>query len=985
MGKITETRKRYKETLAEITKSEEHWLSFLDSSSWNFKYDFADQVLIYTQRPDARACATMEVWNKKVKRWVNKNADFIFIFSKNENSQFPFELVFDVSDTHNARNTEYKLWSIKPEYEQEIVETLESNFGAETEEKTLTKAIISNAYNMVVDNIQDYMSSIQKYRIGSSLENLSDEEIFNVLVPTVWASVSYMMMTRCGIDARKEIDIQEFSYIKNFNSDKIFNILGTATSEIAEMGLREIARTVTNLQKEEKNRNHTFVKNQKQEYSNNKEIDEGGIKNGENRIHQNRRLQYTKSSNGNGENTRWQIRKDETTLSKETQESRIYDIIDGQEVERTLNTYTENSNTNVRTDSGEISETRGNNREVESRKSNEMDRTNEQLQDDSRRTDNDGLNLQLEQQIKEIENSNNILTEEQQIQNIAEVENTSVFSFSQEIIDSVLKEGSHIENGKFRIYEYLTRGLPEKDNVEFLKQEYGTGGRSADDNGVSEDHSAKGIKLSTGYKEDSPTLLLNWKQVAKRISELISQDRYFNELEKDEYYDWLDSNGIKTINPLEKQVKDEDYQVAERLHSYIKDYDIVSYNANFPIENTDEDNIELLKADINDESNIRDYIDFLKNSYADLDYDDENAVEARALLVELEKRLPYYEFHIGDIVYIGTDEFEIRLINDERVFVIDTKFPILQKEYTRQDFDKKVKENPANDKLRTGKRIQDIALKEEKDTEIIIETTTNEPETLENRFYKFLNEYDIYDVDEVPFTEVKETLEDKQKILDTVDYFYEILNSENEKDEFTTELKEWITELLNLYKEKDEQDKSKENIEIPKEEKLKVNIKPKRRNKIEYFDLHPEVPINERNNYTINNNDLGIGTAKEKYRRNIEAIKILKQCQQENRYATKEEQEILSQYVGWGGLQESFDPNNDSWSNEYKELKALLTEKEYEVARQSTLTAFYTPPIVIKSIYKALENMGLERGNILEPSCRHWKLYGNVTTNIKSM
>ena len=209
MGKIVETRKRYKETLDEITKSEENWLSFLDTSSWNFKYDFADQVLIYTQRPDAKAVATMEVWNKKVKRWVNKDANFIFVFSKDENSQFPFNLVFDVSDTHNSRGTEYKLWNIKPEYEKEVVEMLESNFGAETKEKTLKQAITVNSYNMVVDNIEDYMTSIQKYKTGSSLENLSDSEIYSILVPTVWASVSYMMMTRCGIDTKNEIDIQD--------------------------------------------------------------------------------------------------------------------------------------------------------------------------------------------------------------------------------------------------------------------------------------------------------------------------------------------------------------------------------------------------------------------------------------------------------------------------------------------------------------------------------------------------------------------------------------------------------------------------------------------------------------------------------------------------------------------------------------------------------------------------------------------------------
>ena len=156
------------------------------------------------------------------------------------------------------------------------------------------------------------------------------------------------------------------------------------------------------------------------------------------------------------------------------------------------------------------------------------------------------------------------------------------------------------------------------------------------------------------------------------------------------------------------------------------------------------------------------------------------------------------------------------------------------------------------------------------------------------------------------------------------------------------------------------------------EEKIIPQIKRKRKNKIEYFDLHPEIPLEQRNNYRITDNQLGEGTLKEKYSRNIEAIKTLKKCENENRYATIDEQEIMSKYVGWGGLPEAFDKNNSSWTKEYEELKSLLTEKEYEEARKTTLTAFYTPPIVIKAMYKALENMGLEKGNILEPSCRSW-------------
>ena len=218
MGKITETRKLYKETLKELTKTEENWLSFLDSSSWNFKYDFADQILIYAQRPEATACADIETWNNKVKRWINKNANGIFIFDNNENSQYPFKLVFDVSDTHNYKGTPYKLWSVEEKYQMDIIESLDATFGAESENLDLSTSITLNAYNMVTDNIQDYMSSIKKYIKGTKFEEYSDRDIYNIFVPCVWGSVSYMMMTRCGLNAKEQVDLQEFLYIKYFLS-----------------------------------------------------------------------------------------------------------------------------------------------------------------------------------------------------------------------------------------------------------------------------------------------------------------------------------------------------------------------------------------------------------------------------------------------------------------------------------------------------------------------------------------------------------------------------------------------------------------------------------------------------------------------------------------------------------------------------------------------------------------------------------------------
>lgn len=966
MGKITETRQLYKEVINDITKSEEKWMSFLDSCAWNFKYDFDDKVLIYAQRPEAKACAEMEIWNKKVKRWVNKNAEGIFVLSKDENSPYPFKLVFDVSDTHNYQGTPYKLWEVKPEYEQEVIETLNVTFGGESKDNILSKAIFENSYNMVVDNIQDYMVEIQKYKSNSMLENMLDKEIESILVPTIWASVYYMMLTRCGIDARKTINIQELQYIKNFNSDKIITILGNAISDIAQIGLKEIAKTVINLQKNEKNPNRTFANNEKEEYSDNNEKIKGGIEDDKTRIHESRGLQYTKSNNETGKITNREIRNNEITLSKGEQQKRIYDTINGQTVSQTFNRNTRNSNENDKTNSGENGETRGYNRRIESQRPNNVGAKDEQLQANRRGTSNERTNLQL-----------NILTEQEQKQNIAEAENVSAFSFTQEMIDSVLQAGSPFEDGKFRIYEQFSKSLSSQENAEFLKNEYGTGGRSEDDNGVIEDHSPKGIVLSFAHIENTPKLKLNWIQVEKRIRELISAERYLTDIEEDEYNDWLDASERPQINKkIENKIKDEEYKFAERLHSFIKDYDLYAYIDNVPPENTDEDNIELIRADINDELNIRDYIDFLKASYEDEDYDSELTVVARALLVELEKRLPYYEYEVGDVVYIGTRQFSISSINKDRVALRDTSFPILVEEMERKEFDRKVKENPGNDKVRTKKKVQEII----ENTPIENIEKSKEISLFDKWLDTFIKEKGI-DLDEIFSIEsngethyfelgnvienIKATSKEEQEEIrkmivkidfynaDVVDYFKHLAQ----------------TLVENYQNDRDETTVGKENIAV---NKLIPNIKRKRRNKIEYFDLHPEIPLKDRKNYKITNNDLGSGTKKEKFRKNIEAIKVLKICEDENRYATNEEQEILAHYVGWGGIAEVFDKNNDEWTKEFQELSELLTEEEYNEAKESTLTSFYTPPIVINAIYEVLEKMGLKQGNILEPSCRCW-------------
>lgn len=803
--KYVEVRKIYKDTINEVLENTDTWLSFLKSASWNFKYNFDDQILIYAQRPNATACAEMTEWNNKVRprRWVNKDSKGIAIYAK-EGSELPLRFVFDVSDTHNYRNTPYKLWEIKPEYENEIIEELDAKFGDIDNRDSFIQGLYDATYNMVVDNIQDYMETIEKYKKGTPLENLEHEDIQAMLITTVWASVFYMTISRCGINVEEHTDRENFAFLNYFKSTRLTTILGTATSDIAEMGLREIAKTVRNLQLEEINKNRTFAQKEIQEYSNieSKNI-EGGINYEQDRIRETRGLSNSEYNNEGGNTTNRQIRNNEEEISNGTQQSRIYDNESREDTRQTSNRDTGNGNEYGKSDSRETSKTEWSNRGNETDRPNEMDWTNEQLQDSSRGASSQRSNLQLD-----------LLTEEEQKQNITEAENASVFSFTQEMIDSFLKEGSGFDKGKFRIYEQLTKSLSSKENADFLKNEYGIGGRSRDEFGLLEDHNSKGITLKRGYEENAPTLRITWLEAEKRIRELISLNRYFNDREKEEYEEWLEDKNIVEISANEEQE-------------------------------------------------------------------------------EREEVLEEYIYRPSDRVYIGTNEYEIININknNNTVLLSDVSFPMLQQRFTTQEFEKRMEENPYNSHLKKSNRDDLEETKEETTAEII-----EEP--------------------------LQEQIE--QKIIETP---------------------------------------AEEQPIIPK-------IKRQRRNKIEYFDLHPEIPLEERNNYRITNDQLGEGTLREKYQRNIEAIKVLKKCEEENRYATPEEQEILAQYIGWGGLPEAFDSRNDSWKNQYEELKGILTEKEYKEAKESTLTAFYTPPIVINSIYKALENMGLQRGNILEPSCR---------------
>ncbi|WP_373132675.1 DEAD/DEAH box helicase family protein [Ruminococcus sp. Marseille-P328] len=392
----------------------------------------------------------------------------------------------------------------------------------------------------------------------------------------------------------------------------------------------------------------------------------------------------------------------------------------------------------------------------------------------------------------------------------AEEKKTSAFTFSQEIIDAILANGSGFSEGKMRIYEQFEKSLSAKENAAFLKNEYGWGGSYPViiGAGIDESHDGKGITITKGIGKENPHITLSWSQVEKRIGELIRMDRYLNPKEKERYPQWLESQ--------------EEHRA--KIEETKRNREILS---NAP----PEQEVEPTEKEPEEAEQLQDV---------------------------------QYEYHLGDKVYIGASEYEILSVDDERVMLYDYDMPLFNKEFSRTEFDRKVRENPMNEHL---------IVKEEPAEE----RNEKEPEPV------------------VPAWEQKK--------------------------------------------------------------------------KVKGFDLHPDVSMAERHTFNLRENEVETVGKKERFRRNIMAIQLLKKCQEENRFATPEEQIILSKYVGWGGLSEAFDENNSAWATEYLELSSVLTPEEYASARESTLTAFYTPPEVITAIYKAMEQMGFKEGNLLEPSC----------------
>ena len=913
----------YNRTCKTVVSNPQNWQAFLASACRNYKLRYDEQLLVYAQRPDATAVLEIEQWNKIFGRWVNRGARGIAVFADENRSRQRLTHYFDISDTHESRYSRtVPIWDMRQEYAADVIETLESTFGEIENKSSLAEAIMGAARNAAEDNIPDYLQDLYYATEGSSFEEVEEDIVAFIYKNVVTNSVAYMMMSRLGVDTDGYFELDDFRDVTNFNTQETLNALGFATSDIAEMGLTEISKTITALNRQ----NRIIVGQDRNEYNKVENNDERSLDNERTDLHDGGRLQPSEpeTSTAAGSDA-GQVRSDEERVSEGTSQSPLLQSPD----EGRTDTALGGSGTESQQDGGNNSEPdgteRGSDRTDESGGYDEMgssdelssqfgtgnresgsdirleyyDRTHEDKSlpffgrdevineilrttphlsasleeikdyyernpDNKDRTEyiksifnNDYTELTLEDgrtvgyktfenvlhlwegkydsrtaqsyydwaviarhfeamrllgelsdSIKPLPSMDGQMTFI--LDGRAEEKKTSAFTFSQEIIDAVLANGSGFSEGKMRIYEQFEKSLSAKENADFLKNEYGWGGSYPViiGAGIDESHDGKGITITKGIGKENPHITLSWSQVEKRIGELIRMDRYLNPKEKERYPQWLESQE-------ERRVKIEETK---------RNREILS---NAP----PEQEVELAEKEPEE---------------AEISQDVK------------------YEYHLGDKVYIGASEYEILSVDDERVMLYDYDVPLFNKEFSRTEFDRKVRENPMNEHL---------IVKEEPAEE----RNEKEPEPL------------------VPAWEQKK--------------------------------------------------------------------------KVKGFDLHPDVPMADRHTFNLRENEVETVGKKERFRRNIMAIQLLKKCQEENRFATPEEQIILSKYVGWGGLSEAFDENNSAWATEYLELSSVLTPEEYASARESTLTAFYTPPEVITAIYKAMEQMGFKEGNLLEPSC----------------
>ena len=1081
MSKLQDIRNLVQEHAVSVSSSPGDWMDYMDTASRLYRYSFSDQLLIHAQRPDATACASLELWNEKMLRWVNRGARGIALFDETwQNTKLRY--VFDISDTHMvAGGRSPYLWKMQEHQREEILTHLAEVYALEEKDAaTLQDALMAVAREMVNDNLEEYLDGLEYAVEGTYLEDLDEVTIRSDFRQLATDSVYYLLSRRCGLDPMELLEEEDFMHITDYNRLSVLTFLGNAASQLSESILIDIGKTVHKISLEEarkeveksNERNYNNfttlireIKNQDAETKKEENIEnEGGNDYGTD-ISSQGRLPVSESDRRRGRSDDREIWDAAEDISERTQEQPLSEPVPDREAEQPSGTDRESSTGENGQPDGEITgEESGTG---QGSRSDGMDSTHERTDGNSGSEHLDGIGIQLvedtredglskaEEEIASALSLPEYPTEDEQRRQIEEraaALYAGEIPIPEEVVDEILRTGGNRKASQLRIiYNFMSEQTPE-EYTEFVKREYRKGGKGfqIDGNEYSVWFDETGMQIAVGHTVTDHILdkaFLSWEDVSGRIHQLLDQGEYAPQSVLDAarsnavkehaqalaymkgdmaegvaeiVFDEEDLPHLRSIYPeitdyLEEKLEDPQWlsELNERLdalaEAYEENHSIMRFHHYKPINISKQFQKfadEVIPYQARDGFAWKEHPMFITQDEIDAYLSGGGAYS--------QGRLRTYSFYL-----LHEDERSRTGFIKEQYGIGGSSHALSGADDSHANYDGKglflargAYGNPYTSILLSWNKVANrVAYLIKNDQFLQAEDYARMPEyEREQMANKVLRFYDrLPEEIDRPFTDdffwekpgkemvaVLENPEQTEELLQKMDAALAALpldfeaygTNYQQKTELLSELHQYAEGTYTIFPTPEAEPSFAElsghqmtmfdfldtkavteptvvdmsDVEEIEEEKVTAEESTLESQEQEKAVIEPY-------NFRIQDNDLGAGGPKAKYKANMEAIHLLQTLEKEERLEAPEEQEILSRYVGWGGIPQAFEESNSSWANEYLELKNTLSSEEYSAARASTLNAFYTSPTVIRSMYEVLENMGLKQGNILEPSC----------------
>ena len=975
------------DTAKKLTSNLADWTGFLTTVGRLYKYSYHEQLMIYAQRPDATACAEYDLWNNTMNRYVRRGSKGIALLDPTGDT-LKLRYVFDVSDTGGRENSRRPyLWDMQDYHKEPILEMLKDRY--DVEENNLSDAFYNIARNISKEYYNNHKRDISYLIENSFLEEYDGDNLQIAFEEAATISTAYTLMKRCGLETDGDFEHEDFLPVFDFNTADTVALLGTAVSEQSEQIFREIAVTIIKIEHERSNeheRNHLL----------------------EERRLSDTRHHIDRAGGQQGTESIGQIRQNEETISSGASDTVIqFPITEGEVVSSPVGDRQDSKQTDG-ANHGRFTENTDPTGQDET--ADGMGRIHEQSQSSGRRNDIDGTNIQLTL----------FPSEQEQIQRIAGNERFNTpfshfaFSMPQNHIDFMLRTGSNRDNSLLRIVSFYQKEKSLEEKAEFLQGEY-QGGKGLYIQGqkVSLWFHTDGIHMANGDTAlySNSKQVISWKSVAQRIEELLNEGEYVTQ-------DLLENAGVFERQQLSETLWYLHQDFSDKARGQFFNEEI--FKGGFPDSTS---HIAQLLDDPRERETIIDILQKFNSAYEqDLTILRFHFHKPQKLLSDLmDLQLPRRELtaEITDIsdykMFITQDEVDKELTTGSGVQY--GKYRIY--DFFTQSHSLKEKEGFLKQEYGTGGRSHALSgannSNQMHDAKGIVYSRRENDDKLLLNWNKVAKRIDyLISIDRYMTAKEKEKFEEMQRdkagivevppvsdAIEPIEPVVSIPNPEEEvkQEEITQEITQEITPIPHskgdtIYLENGTPFLIEEITDYQVTLRDPSLLYPilRAESKESFLRLLERYPQSENSqqiekaeDYRITDEHLGEGSKREKFAGNISAITTLQTIERERRTATKEEQKILSGYVGWGGLSEVFDKDNSSFSHEYTQLKSLLSEDEYSMARASTLNAHYTSPIVIKAIYDVVERMGFTAGNILEPACGTGHFFGMLPDGMQNV